>query len=182
MGEASDNIWFVQMQQGDPNGLRSLFDCYYTVLCRYAYTLTGDKILSEDIAQGIFIYIWEHREHITITASVKTYLFTAIRNKSLNSLRNTNRFSPLHPDISLSAYEDMSVEADELSCFIEEAVQSLPEKCREIFQLSRNDELSYKEIAERKGISPKTVESQIHLAIKKLRKYLSIHYRNGSGH
>ena len=169
-------MWFERMQQNDDKGLRALFDAYYTVLCRYALTITDNEMASEDVVQGVFIYLWENRQQITITTTVKNYLFAATRNKALNYLRDSSPFSPL-PETETLVYEDLSVETDELFRLIEEAIQILPEKCRNIFILSRKEELSYEEIALQKGISAKTVEAQIHIAIKRLRKYLTLHYK-----
>ena len=71
MTNETDKIWFNRMQQDDDEGLRLLFDGYYVVLCRYVNTLIEDEIAAEDIVQGIFIYIWEHRHDILITSSVR---------------------------------------------------------------------------------------------------------------
>jgi RNA polymerase sigma-70 factor (ECF subfamily) len=167
--------WFKLIQQDKEEGLRFLFDKYYTVLCRYVYTIIENEAAVEDIVQGVFIYLWENRNKIEITTSVKTYLYTSARNKSYNYIRDNKRFVPLSPDIDISVYEELSVETEDIHRLIRKAIESLPEKCKEIFQLSRDEGLSCKEIASRKGISTKTVESQIHIAIKKLRKYLAIH-------
>lgn len=166
-------IWFKLIQQDKEEGLRFLFDKYYTALCRYVHTLINDETASEDIVQGVFIYLWENRNKIEITTSAKTYLYAAVKNKSYNYIRDNKRFVPLSPDIDVSVYEELSVETEDIHRLIREAVESLPEKCKDIFRLSRNEGLSYKEIATRKGISTKTVESQIHLAIKKIRTYLA---------
>ncbi|MDR1864323.1 MAG: RNA polymerase sigma-70 factor [Bacteroidales bacterium] len=176
MDNSIEMVWFELLRQGNAAGLRALFDRYYTALCMYVHTLTGNTALSEDVVQGIFIYLWENRRAIHLTTSVRAYLYGAAKNKALNSLRIAGRFTSLSPDMDTSVYEDLSVETEELYRLIEEAVQSLPEKCREIFRLSRDEELTYKKIAEIKNISPKTVETQIHLAIKRLRCYLSEKY------
>ena len=173
-----DLVWFKLLQQSNEEGLRALFDKYYIVLCRYAYTLLEDETISEDIVQELFIYLWEKRHEISVTTSVKYYLFGSVRNKTLNYLRDNRKFTQLLQETDSSVYEDMSVETEELYRLIEEAVESLPQKCKDIFRLSRNEELSYKEIAAQREISVKTVEAQIHLAIKKVKKYLTSRYTN----
>ena len=170
MPNAIDIIWFNQIQKGNEESLRLLFDRYYISLCRYVNTLLDDETAAEDIVQGVFIYIWEHRQDIVITKSVRTYLFAACRNKSLNHLRDMRKFTRFVPEQHDSVYEELAVETDDLHRLIEEAVMSLPEKCGKIFRMSREEELSYKEIAEREGIAVKTVESQIHTALKRLKK------------
>ena len=166
-------MWFNRMQKSNEEGLRYLFDCYYVSLCRYVNTLVDDETAAEDIVQDVFIYIWEHRQDIVITNSVRTYLFASCRNKSLNHLRNKHKFTRFVPEQHDSVYEEMAVETEDLYCLIEEAVMSLPEKCGKIFRMSREEELSYKEIAEREGIAVKTVEVQIYTALKRLKKYLA---------
>jgi len=169
-----DKIEFIRLQQGDHGGLRYLFDHYYTSLCRYVNTLIMDEIEAEDIVQSIYIYVWEHREDIVLTGSVRSYLIAACRHKALNYLRDRRKFTPFVPEQHDVIYEDMDVETNDLHRLIEEAVMRLPEKCGKIFRMSREDELSYNEIAEREGISVKTVEAHIYTALKRLRKYLEV--------
>ena len=170
-----DNKCIKRLQQGDDEGLRILFDRYYVPLCRYVRTLVEDEASAEDIVQGIFIYLLEHRQDIVITGSVRTYLFAACRNKALNHLRDMRKFTRFEPEQHEQdmVYEDMTVETDDLHRLIEEAVMSLPEKCGKIFRMSREEGLSYKEIAEREGIEVKTVEAHIHTALKRLKQYLA---------
>jgi RNA polymerase sigma-70 factor (ECF subfamily) len=177
MTNDTDKLCFISIQQGSHEGLRFLFDRYYISLCRYVHTLIEDESTAEDIVQGVFIYIWEHRLDIALTGSVRAYLFTACRNKALNHLRDMRKFTRFVPEQYDSIYEEMSVETDDLHRLIEEAVTSLPEKCAKIFRMSREDDLSYKEIAEREGIAVKTVEAQIHTALKRLKKYLATHLK-----
>jgi len=175
MKNDTDNIWFKWLQQGNNEGLRLLFERYYAPMCRYVHTLIDDEASAEDIAQGIFIYVWEHRHDIVITGSVRSYLFASCRNKALNHLRDKRKFTRFEPERHESIYEEMSVETDDLHRLIEEAVMSLPEKCGKIFRMSRQEELPYKEIAKREGISVKTVEAQMYTALKRLKRYLEGH-------
>jgi len=177
MANDTDILLFNRIQKGSEEGLRFLFDRYYVSLCRYVNTLVDDEAAAEDIVQGVFIYIWGHRQDIVITNSVRTYLFAACRNKALNHLRDIRKFTRFVPEQHDSVYVEMAVETDDLHRLIEEAVMSLPEKCRKIFRMSREEELSYKEIAEREGIAVKTVEAQIYNALKLLKKYLATHLK-----
>ena len=173
----ADKIWFISIQQGNHDGLRCLFDRYYIPLCRYVHTLIEDETAAEDIVQGVFIYIWEHRMDLILTGSVRAYLFAACRYKALNHLRDKRKFTRFAPEQHDAVYEEISVEMDDLHRLIEEVVMNLPEKCRKIFRMSREEELSYKEIAEREGIAVKTVEAQIHTALKRLKKHLAVHLK-----
>ena len=163
------------MQQGNNDGFRFLFEKYYVSLCRYVNTLIEDEVSSEDLVQDIFVHVWEHRLDIVITDSVRSYLFASCRYKALNYIRDNRKFTRFEPELYDMVYEDWSVETDDLHRLIEEAVMSLPEKCSKIFRMSRDEDLSYKEIAQREGVAVKTVEAQIHTAIKRLKKYMATH-------
>ena len=174
MTDDTDLIWFNWIQKDNEKGLRLLFDRYYVALCRYVRTLIMDETAAEDIVQNVFIYVWEHRQDIQITHSVRTYLFTASRNRAMNHLRDTRRFTRFVPEQhDVAVYEEMSVETDDLHLLIEEAVKILPEKCHRIFQMRCEEDLSYQEIARREGIAEKTVEAHIHTAIQRLKNYLA---------
>lgn len=177
MTNDTDIICFNRIQKGNEESLRLLFDRYYVLLCRYVNSLIDDQDTAEDIVQGVFIYIWGHSQDIVITNSVRTYLFAACRNKALNHLRDMRKFTRFVPEQHDSVYEEMAVETDDLHRLIEEAVMSLPEKCGKIFRMSREEELSYKEIAKREGISVKTVEAQMYTALKRLKKYLTTYLK-----
>ena len=171
MGE-QDRRWFVRIQQDDEAGFHRLFDRYYVVLCRFVHTLIEDEVSAEDVVQDIFVYIWERRHEIVITTSVRSYLFEACRHKALNHLRNNRRFTRFVPEEHEQdmGREEMDIETEELYRLIEEAVMSLPEKCGKIYRMSREEDLSHKEIAEREGITVKTVEAHLHKALKRLKK------------
>lgn len=177
MTNDTDKIWFTRLQQGNHEAFRFLFDRYYTPLCRYVNTLILDETGAEDIVQGVFVYLWEHRADMLLTHSVQSYLFAACRHKALNHLRDQRKFTPFVPEQHDSIYEEMGVEMDDLHRLIEEAVMCLPEKCGKIFRMSRDEDLSYKEIAEREGIAVKTIESQIHTAIKRIKRHLTANLR-----
>ena len=173
-----DIIWFNRIRQGDGESLRYLFDCYYVFMCRYVNTLIEDEAVAEDIVQNIFIYIWECRQDIVITNSVRNYLFASCRHKSMNYLRDTQKFTRFVQEQHDSVFEEMDIDTDDLHRLIEEAVMSLPERCGKIFRMSYEKELSHKEIAEIEGISLKTVEAHMHAALIRLRRFLTTHLKN----
>ncbi len=133
--------------------------------------------MAKEIVQDSFINLWEKRQSIDISKSVKSYLTTSIRNKCLNYLRDTKKFNT---DIILSdvLFQEVNFEQSdkliekELSNRINNAIDKLPEKCKEIFVLNRFENLKYKEIAVKFNISIKTVETQISKALKHLREKL----------
>jgi len=173
----TDLVLLELVRQGDKTAFKRLFDSYFTPLCRFMYLYVNDKTIVEEQVLDIFIYIWENKETFKIHTSFKSYLFQSARNKSLNYLRQKKK------TLTLDQIEDeiidsdlMSLETDELYHLIEEAIASLPLKCKEIYQLSRNEQLPNNEIARHLNLSVKTVEGQITKALKRIRKFLGDSY------
>lgn len=150
-----------------------LFKKYYSQICYAVYRIIPDTTTSEDIAQDVFLEIWRKRETIEINSSVKAYLKRAGVNKALNHIRAKkvnfeNDDSYEMQNLSIRDHGD-DVELLDLQDIIDKAIDSLPERCRIVFSLSRFEELSYKEIAAKLEISVKTVENQIGKALKIMR-------------
>lgn len=167
------------MIDGDIDSFKYFFDKYYDDLCNFVHIYLHNKALSEEIVQDIFVYFWENRERLKISTSVKSYLFSASKYKSLNLLRDTKTQKKIIEKIGriesvhASEYEGSYIDVDEFKRILGSAVDQLAPKCREIFLLSKQKELSNKEIAEQLDISIKTVENQMTIALKKLREYLT---------
>jgi RNA polymerase sigma-70 factor, ECF subfamily len=149
----------------------------YSGLCRYARKYTGDLESAEEVVQDVFVKIWEKRDQLNIHGSVLSYIISAVRNNALNYIRHSNIVSAyehgdhLHESVfSSSAEEEMT--NMELEDAIIQAIARLPEQRKKIFQMSRSDGLKYYEIAEKMGISIKTVEAQMGKALKQLREFL----------
>jgi len=137
----------------------------------------SDKTVIEEMALDIFIYVWENRNTLQIQLSFKAYFFQAARNRCLNALRQEKKTISLDElKTDMIDAEVMSLEYDDLYNLIQEAVLALPEKCKEIFNLSRNENLSNQKIAEKLNISVKTVEGQITKALKKIKDFLGKEY------
>jgi RNA polymerase sigma-70 factor (ECF subfamily) len=151
-----------------------LFNEYYVKLCTHVNTILKNKNVAEDIVQEVMMEIWRMKDNINVSSSVEAYLKRACRNKSLNYIRSQKmNFEDIDSAEELSSdyisVED-SIAVDNLQEKINTAIDSLPEKCRLVFMLSRIEGLSYLEIAEQLQISPKTVENQISKALKILRE------------
>lgn len=176
---SNEEIFIIQrMIEGDENAFKYFFDTYYDDLCNFVNGYLRDETLSEDIVQSIFIYLWEKRDSIPYNSSIKSYLFTASKNKSLNHLRNVKNKNRIEgaifaqPELFSDEKADMFMELEELKTIISNAVNVLPTQCKKIYQLSRDEGLSNKEIAEKLGITAKTVENQMTIAIRKLKDSL----------
>jgi RNA polymerase sigma-70 factor (ECF subfamily) len=175
----SEELYIVKkMIEGDVDSFKYFFDRYYDDLCNFVHVYLHDQTLSEEIVQDIFVYFWENKEKLQITTSVKSFLFSASKFKSLNLLRDTKtkkriveKIGRTEPLIT-SEEEDSYIDTGEFKKILDAAVDQLAPKCREIFLLSKFEDLSNREIAEKLGISVKTVENQMTIALKKLREYL----------
>jgi len=162
--------------------IKYLFDLHYDDLCRYAFSLLENKEIAEEIVQEIFIYLWEKRQSINISASVKNYLFKSVKNQSINYFKSKYaKISSQTIDIDEYNTNNLIIEKSdikELSEISRNAIDSLPERCALVFKLSRNFGMTYNEIAESLQISVKTVENQMTIALKRIRTYLDLNWFN----
>ncbi len=162
----------------DEKIFEQVFKTHFKNLHAYAFNILEDEMVAEELVQNIFYKIWERPEKLSITGSIAAYLYRAVHNESLNHLKHLK----VRSKYQLHAVHQMKNETDsaskkillkELEGKLHRALQELPEQCRTIFQLSRFEELKYREIAERLEISPKTVENQMGKALKLLRMKLA---------
>jgi RNA polymerase sigma-70 factor (ECF subfamily) len=177
-----DELIQQQLNAGEVTALEYLFHQYYDNLCRYTVVFTKDIVIAENIVQDLFVYIWEHRETIEIHLSFEAYLYQASRYKALNYKRDKARKDNILPFLAVQSNSRVSVGADEaiefkeLNQIIWKAIELLPDRCQQIFRLSRTEELSYREIAELMNISISTVDNQVNTAIKKIKTHVKQYY------
>lgn len=169
----SDNDFLLSaVQRGDQKAFDTLFRRYYPMLCAYGHRFVELED-AEEIVEDSLLWIWENRETLVIESSLNSYLFKMVYRRALNKLA--------HIDATQRAdtrfYEEMQemlqdtdyYQVEELIRRIEEAVAALPESYREAFVMHRFRDMSYKEIAETLGVSPKTIDYRIQQALKQLR-------------
>jgi RNA polymerase sigma-70 factor, ECF subfamily len=165
------------LQLGNESAFEMIFRTYYQPLCRYAYSFLQDKEEAEEVVQSSFITVWDKRNSLTIETSVKSYLYRMVRNGCLNVIKH-EKVKQQHVAHELAVMEvshesvSQKVQAAELETKISEAIKTLPEQCRLVFQLSRFEELKYQEIADQLQISIKTVENHMGKALKLMRVQL----------
>ncbi|WP_053093766.1 RNA polymerase sigma-70 factor [Rufibacter radiotolerans] len=157
--------------------METLFRQYYTLLCRTAVRFTKDPDAAEDLVQEVFCKIWQNRETLEITSSFKAYLVRSVTNQALNYLEKQKRLVLSEDtsafEVSYSVNTTMQLmEGKEMETRIQTALGTLPPQCRVIFEMSRFEELTYKEIADSLDLSPKTVENQMGKALRILRELL----------
>ena len=163
-----------KIQKGDIASFEALFHHYYSSLCGYSESLVGMKEVAEEVVQDVFFNIWKNRETLRIRQSIQSYLYRAAYNNSMMYLRKMRR-EHFMEDLSrsepiLDAPDPSQViQLAEVSNLISQTLERLPEKTREIFRLSRQEGLKYREIAIKLSISEKTVEANMGKALKALR-------------
>jgi RNA polymerase sigma-70 factor (ECF subfamily) len=174
MTQEKEHILFDDIRIGDEVAFNKAFDLYYSRLCFFADKILRDFDLSRSVAQQVFVDLWIKRDKLVVT-SLQSYLYHSVQNSALDVLKRKKVESRYLATLDKSETEEMKdlMEEAESADRINKAIQKLPEKCREIFLLCRFEELKYAEIAEKLNISVKTVEMQITIALKKLRKELS---------
>ena len=169
----SDNDFLLSaVQRGDQKAFDTLFRRYYPMLCAYGHRFVELED-AEEIVEDSLLWIWENRESLVIESSLNSYLFKMVYRRALNKLA--------HIDATQRAdtrfYEEMQemlqdtdyYQIEELAKRIEDAVAALPESYRVAFVMHRFRDMSYKEIAETLGVSPKTIDYRIQQALKQLR-------------
>ncbi len=150
----------------------NVFKAHFKSLHAYAFTILRDDIAAEEMVQNVFFKLWERKEKIEIETSVTAYLYRSVYYESLNYLKHIKVKEGYHHHATRNnadhdATDNLTLK--ELRTKIDEAIKELPEQCRTIFQLSRFDGLKYRVIADKLGISVKTVENQMGKALKTLR-------------
>ncbi|MFN8253067.1 MAG: RNA polymerase sigma-70 factor [Ferruginibacter sp.] len=167
-----------QLMNKDEQAFEKVFKQFFRSLHTYAFTMVRDAYAAEEIVQQVFLKLWERAEQIQISGTVPAYLYRAVHNESLNYLKHQKVISKHQLYVAYHMKHEKDDMKDGLTAAAIEkeytaALQQLPEQCRTVFQLSRFDQLKYREIAEQLGISVKTVEHQMGKALKILRYKLA---------
>lgn len=154
-----------------------IFKKHHKELCDLAYNLVRDQDSAKDIVQDVFIKVWRNRDKIEFGNQLKAYLFKATTHTAYNHLRSFRRILRLDDatDLENKAVSPQGAEDPgfwELEHVIQNAISRLPPKCRVIYQLSRQEDLTYQQIADTLNLSIKTVENQMSIALSKLRTQL----------
>ncbi len=158
----------------DPVQFEMAYKQFFSMLVGFAFQYVEDSDTAEDIVQEVFSNLWNQSEDLEVKTNMKSYLFGAVRNACLNHLRHL-KVVESHAQATLQPEEtDQAgfMEMDELQEKLESALGQLPEKRRQIFELSRFEDKKYHEIAEELDISVKTVETQMSRALKVMREVL----------
>ena len=176
MSNLNEKQRLIDLAKGDATALKDLFFAYHPQLFRKIYSIVRNQNLADDLSQQVFIRLWEKRNSLKIESNFAAYLMKMGANEALGHLRRQKaEIIPLNDQLDLKASAEMadaSVREAEQALKINDAIDLLPTRCREIFLLSRRQHLTYQEIANTLSISKKTVEVQMGKALMILRKSL----------
>ena len=173
----TDRELLERLRRGDTSAFDTIFRTWYGPLVGTAERMLRDRAVAEELVQDVMLELWRRRETLAADGSAQAYLFQATRNRVLNHLRHLKIEQRSEPELrgesSSIPHADSELVHEELDVAVQKAVQSLPVRCREVFELSRVHGLKYAEIARALGISVKTVEAQMGKALRTLRERLA---------
>ena len=168
---------FGRLAAGDEHAFDTIFRTWYGPLVRIATYLLHDAGIAEEVVQDVLLEVWRRRESLAFELEPRRYLMRATRNRALNHVRHEAVVARAAArDIGEEAHAARApamVDAKELDLAITQAVATLPDRCRAVFELSRRHNMSYAQIAEALDIAPKTVENQLGKALRMLRVALA---------
>ncbi|MEX6690405.1 RNA polymerase sigma-70 factor [Danxiaibacter flavus] len=177
--EYSDNALVQSLINGNEQAFEQVFKAYFKNLHAYACNILKNDATSEEVVQNVFFKLWNSKSNINVQSSLSAYLYRAVHNECMNHIKhgNVRKVYQLHAAHTMQSagngHADHSHARAELQQKLQEALNDLPEQCRTVFQLSRFEELKYREIAKVLGISVKTVENQMGKALRILRTKLA---------
>jgi RNA polymerase sigma-70 factor (ECF subfamily) len=177
----------AQVEQSSQKAFEDLYRLFFPRLYNFAMLYVHKKEAAEEIVNDIMVKIWEKRAGIRAIENLETYLFTAVRNHSLNYLQKYSHYHvTIEPETGLAEVINLDdpekeLEWKEISFSLNMAIEKLPEQCRTVFKLIKEEGFKYKQVAEILGISPRTVETQLFRAIKKLDTVVSAYIEKPSG-
>lgn len=175
---SEDQLLVTQIQAGNHEAYEAVFLNYYDGLLGYATTYLKSEDMAEEVVQELFYSFWKKRASLELQTSLSSYLYRAVRNACLNHIKH-EKVRQAYQSHGKREYEASAhqfndpVLALELAAQIEKAIEQLPDARRQIFVMNRYEGLKYREIAEKLGLSIKTVEAQMSKALSTLREHLS---------
>ncbi|WP_276166399.1 RNA polymerase sigma factor [Zobellia alginiliquefaciens] len=173
----SDLELFKLIQERDKGALETIFNRHYDGLCRFGLSYTNEQNSVEEVVSDVFLQLWNNETRIQEIRNPKPYLYVVVKNKLLQAISKSNLKQSFDQGFEAEyttspSIEQQIINQEEKEIFsqkIEEILCQIPKKSRQIFEMSRLDELKYREISEILGISVKTVESHMAHALKIIR-------------
>ncbi len=174
----TDEALVPLLHKGDRGAFTEIYIRYHGLLYIFAYNRLKDREEAKDIIHELFLKLWTDHTHLQITGRLSVYLYTAVRNRIINTITH-QKVAARYIDSFLSYIEHIDYQSadhlarhNDLQAFIQREIDDLQPRMREVFELSRNSSLTRKEIAEKLGISEQTVKSHMHNTLKILKSRL----------
>ena len=188
---ADDTFIISRLYKGDEDAFRYIFDNEYGLMCSFANRMLHDRTMAESIAGDVIFNLWESHERLKITSSLRSYLLGAVRNRCINELKSRmKRLSATNASLNIREEMEMldviftdnsqplgTLLEQELEEQISHCISLLPKECRKVFEKSRFEGLSYKEIASELKISTNTVKYHIKQALSILHSNLDVYLK-----
>ncbi len=174
-----------RLAKSDRDAFKELFESLHVTLIRFCWRYTEDEDVSRDIVQDAFVTLWEKRKTLDPEKSLLAFMYTIVRNKALNLLRDSHYSDTLDADETLTETApepDEQVNLGMLEDNVKQWIDSLPPRRRQAFKLSRFEGLTHAEIAEVMNLNPRTVNTHVLLALKDLRLKLQALYKESQEH
>ena len=171
MDTNKENILWNNFREGQPNSFRPLFDHFYVPLCEYSFQILKDKMDAEDVVLDMFVFIWKNYDRINVGKSIRSYLFTSVKNRSLNYLRSI-RMETMEESFDVPVLDPALIDIDikDISAVISAALESVSDRARTIWNMKRDLGMANPQIAQRLNVSEKTVEADV----TRIRKLLNV--------
>ncbi|MBA0882924.1 RNA polymerase sigma factor [Flavobacterium undicola] len=176
----NNKLLVTELMVGNEKAFSELFNTYCNDVYAYSLSMLKNQVLAEEIVQDVFLNIWLHRDRLNPDLSFKSYVFTITRNLTFNLISKVANSHKLKEEVfyvsqkSYSPIEDIIAEAD-YDVIKNKAIEQLSPKRRIIFEMSRNEEMSYEEISKKLNISVSTVKGQMSKALAEIRNFLETH-------
>lgn len=181
--QRSDQELFERIRRGDRDAFELLFRAYYDRLCTFAEGYIHSFSEAEEVVEDVLLTLWQKRAEWKLRGSIKSYLYGAVRNRALDHLKHRRVVERVHKRVrqdqtvpgmgEAPPAPDERLETAKLQAALQDAIESLPERCRQTHLLRWRDGLSHTEIADAMGVSINTVDNQLKRALKLLRERLS---------
>ena len=173
MDQNQVNIQIEKMKAGDRESFNQVFRHYYSPMVRFCIRYVADSDIASEIVQDLFVKLWSNREKITFNTSFESYMLTSVRNSAITYINKERAHNEAHLRVFSEESDNTdpseTLQSNNLEESYRQILKDMPDKRREVFLASRYDGLKYSEIAEKLGISQKTVEAQMTAAIKQLK-------------
>ena len=185
-----DAVFLQQLQQkiarGDQRSFEDLYRLFYARLFNFALLYVHKREIAEEVVNDVMINVWNKQQTLQQVQNLETYIFAAVRNQALNYMSKYSAWhvvpGPTQEQGGIINFNDPEKELEwkEINFRLNQAIDQLPEQCRTVFKLIKEEGFRYKQVAEILNVSPRTVETQLFRAIKKLDKVIATYLESAS--